>query len=235
MKQPVFRRILLKLSGEALSGDKDFGIDDKYVINLCRQIKAVHDLGVQIGIVVGGGNFWRGRSSAGMNRVTADHMGMLATTMNSLALSDSLQQLGVEAIVMGAVEIRSIVEANTSKKAIDSLNKGCIVIFAGGTGNPFFSTDTAAALRAAEIEAEVVFKATNVDGVYDSDPKCNPAAKRYERLTHDDVLRLKLGVMDATAAALCRDNQLKIAVFSLQEPYNIMRMVCGENIGTLVC
>lgn len=229
-----FKRVLLKLSGEALSGEKGMGIDEAYVLMLGRRLKEVVDLGVEVAIVVGGGNFWRGRSSGKMDRVTADHMGMLATTMNALALSDALLQAGLSPRVMSAIEMRAIAEPYIRKKALRHLEKGRIVVFACGTGNPYFSTDTAAALRAAEIDADVILKATNVDGVYDKDPKKFPEAKRYARLTHDEVLQKKLGVMDATAAALCRDNHINIAVFSLEDPSNICRMIQGEAVGTLV-
>ncbi len=234
MDVPVYNRILLKVSGEALAGEKKFGIDVEVLKTMSRMIKKVADTGVEVAIVVGGGNFWRGRTSVTMDRVTADHIGMLATMMNALALSDALEQTGVTTRVLSAVEIRQMAEPYIRKRAIRHLEKKRVVIFACGTGNPFFSTDTGAALRAAEIEADIFCKATMVDGVYDKDPNKYPDAKRYERVTHDDILKFDLKVMDATAAALCRDNKTTIMVFSMEDPENIYRIVCGENIGTLV-
>lgn len=229
-----YKRILLKLSGEALAGDKKVGIDDDVVNKITGKIKEVSDLGVEVAIVVGGGNFWRGRSSEKMDRVTADHMGMLATLMNSLALSDALEQHGAVTRVLSAVDVRQMAEPYIRKRAVRHLEKGRIVIFACGTGNPYFSTDTGAALRATEIGADIFLKATMVDGVYDKDPNKYPDAVRYEKVTHDEVLSSNLKVMDATAAALCRDNHTKIYVFSMEDPDNIVRVVKGENIGTLV-
>lgn len=234
MTELKYKRILLKISGEALAGDRRFGIDNDTLHVLGETIRRIMDLGAEIAIVVGGGNFWRGRTSEGMDRVTADHMGMLATAMNSLALSDALEQAGVTTRVLSAIEMRQIAEPYIRKRALRHLEKGRAVIFACGTGNPFFSTDTAAALRASEIEADIIFKATNVDGVYDRDPNAHADAIRYEHVTHDQVLQLNLGVMDATAAALCRDNAIAIAVFSMKDPENIVRMACGEKIGTIV-
>ncbi len=230
----VYKRILLKLSGEVLAGEKGTGIDFNKVEEVCKRIKTVTELGAQVAIVVGGGNFWRGRSSGNMDRVKADHMGMLATTINSLALSDTLIQLGVDARVQTAIEMRQVAEPYIRNKAIRHLEKGRVIIFGCGTGNPFFSTDTAAALRAVEIGADVIFKATNVDGVYDSDPKLNPDAVKYDTLTHHDVLANELHVMDSTAASLCMDNKVKILVFNLNDPDNIVKAVKGETIGTLV-
>lgn len=232
--EPVYKRILLKLSGEVLAGEKGTGIDFTKVEEVCKVVKECVDLGVQIAIVVGGGNFWRGRSSGKMDRTRADHMGMLATTINSLALGDCLEQLGVTARVQTAIEMRQIAEPYIRNKAIRHLEKGRVVIFGCGTGNPFFSTDTAAALRAAEICADVIFKATNVDGVYDSDPKKNPDAKKFTELTHHDVLQKELHVMDSTAASLCMDNGIEILVFNLNDPQNIKKAVLGEHNGTLV-
>ena len=229
-----YKRILLKLSGEALAGEKKIGIDDDVVRTITAKIKEVSDLGVQVAIVVGGGNFWRGRSSEKMDRVTADHMGMLATLMNSLALSDALEQHGAVTRVLSAIDVRQMAEPYIRKRAVRHLEKGRIVIFACGTGNPYFSTDTGAALRATEIGADIFLKATMVDGVYDKDPNKYPDAVRYEKVTHDEVLSSNLKVMDATAAALCRDNKTKIYVFSMEDPDNIVRVVKGENIGTLV-
>ena len=231
---PVYKRVLLKISGEVLAGDKGSGIDFDKVLDICRRVKECVDMGVQIAIVVGGGNFWRGRSIGKMDRTRADHMGMLATSINSLALADALEQLGVTARVQTAIEMRQIAEPYIRNKAVRHLEKGRVVIFGCGTGNPFFSTDTAAALRAAEIGADVIFKATNVDGVYDSDPKLNPNAKKYDTLTHNDVLQQGLHVMDSTAASLCMDNNIMILVFNLDSPDNIVRAMTGERIGTLI-
>ena len=232
--KPVYKRILLKLSGEVLAGEKGTGIDFDKVTEVCESIKECVDMGVEVAIVVGGGNFWRGRSSGKMDRTRADHMGMLATTINSLALCDALEQLGVTARVQTAIEMRQIAEPYIRSKAIRHLEKGRVVIFGCGTGNPFFSTDTTAALRGAEIGVDVIFKATNVDGVYDSDPKVNPDAKKYDTLTHHEVLSKQLHVMDSTAASLCMDNHIDILVFNLNDPHNIVDAVCGKTIGTVV-
>ena len=232
--KPVYKRLLLKLSGEVLAGEKGTGIDFEKVLDVCKRVKQCVDMGVQVAIVVGGGNFWRGRSSGKMDRTRADHMGMLATSINSLALADALEQLGVTARVQTAIEMRQIAEPYIRNKAVRHLEKGRVVIFGCGTGNPFFSTDTAAALRAAEIGADVIFKATNVDGVYDSDPKLNPDAKKYDTLSHIYVLQQGRHVMDSTAASLCMDNGIKILVFNLDNPDNIVSAVTGETIGTLV-
>ena len=230
----VYKRLLLKLSGEVLAGKEGKGVDFDTVDTICRAVKDAHDLGVQIAIVVGGGNFWRGRSSGNMDRTRADHMGMLATTMNSLALCDSLEQLGVPVRVQTAITMQQVAEPYIRNRAVRHLEKGRIVIFGCGTGNPFFSTDTAAALRAAEINADVIFKATNVDGVYDKDPNKYADAVRYDRLSHSEILAKGLNVMDSTAASLCRDNKIDILVFNLNNPGNIVRAVKGEQIGTLV-
>ncbi len=232
--KPVYKRVLLKLSGEVLAGDKGSGIDFDKVLEVCQRVKTCVDMGVQVAIVVGGGNFWRGRSSGKMDRTRADHMGMLATSINSLALADALEQLGVTARVQTAIEMRQIAELYIRNKAVRHLEKGRVVIFGCGTGNPFFSTDTAAALRAAEIGADVIFKATNVDGVYDCDPKTNPNAKKYDTLSHIDVLQQGLHVMDSTAASLCMDNEIEILVFNLENPDNIVAAMTGETIGTIV-
>jgi len=234
MSGPVYKRILLKISGEALAGEKKIGIDDAVLHKISATIKRVSDMGVQVAVVVGGGNFWRGRTSENMDRVTGDHMGMLATMMNALALSDAMEQAGAVTRVLSAVEIRQMAEPYIRKRAIRHLEKGRIVIFACGTGNPFFSTDTGAALRAAEIEADIFCKATMVDGIYDKDPNIFPDARKYETISHDEILQLNLKVMDATAAALCRDNKTSIMVFSMQDPDNIIRIINGEKIGTLV-
>lgn len=229
-----YDRILLKLSGEVLAGDKKQGIDFDTVANVCEIIKKCTDIGVQIGIVVGGGNFWRGRSSGSMDRTRADHIGMLATTMNALAVADTLESMGVPVRVQTAIEMRQIAEPYIRNKAIRHFEKGRVVIFGCGTGSPYFSTDTAASLRAAEIKADVMLKATNVDGVYDKDPNKFDDAVKFDTLTHADVVEKGYGVMDSTAAALCKDNNIPILVFNLQDPENIFRAVSGEDIGTLV-
>lgn len=223
------------MSGEVLAGDEGHGINFDYVNSICSYVKKASDMGVQIGLVVGGGNFWRGRSSGKMNRTRADSMGMLATVMNSLALCEALTQLGVNARVMSAINMQPIAEQYTARDAVKHLENGEVVIFGCGTGCPFFSTDTAAALRAAEIEADIIFKATNVDGVYDKDPNKYNDAVKYERLTHSEVLEKGLKVMDSTAASLCRDNGIAILVFNLNNPENIIKALKSENIGTLVC
>lgn len=232
--KPVYKRVLLKLSGEALSGSKGSGLDFDKVVEICASIKKCVDMGVQVAIVVGGGNFWRGRSSGKMDRTRADHMGMLATSINALAVADGLEQVGVTARVQTAIEMRQIAELYIRNKAVRHMEKNRVVVFGCGTGNPFFSTDTAAALRAAEIDADVIFKATNVDGVYDSDPKKNPDAKKFDTLSHLDVLQKGLHVMDSTAASLCMDNGIEILVFNLDDPENIVRAMVGEPIGTVV-
>lgn len=232
--QPKYKRILLKLSGESLAGNKTHGIDFDRVLEICKPVKQCADMGVQIGIVVGGGNFWRGRSSGKMDRTRADHMGMLATTINALGVADALEQLGLSVRVQTAIEMRQIAEPYIRNRAVRHMEKGRVVVFGCGTGNPFFSTDTAAALRAAEIDADIVMKATMVDGVYDSDPKTNPNAVKFNSLTFLDVLNRGLHVMDSTAASLCMDNHIPILVFSIDQPENIVRAVCGEPIGTII-
>lgn len=232
--QPKYKRILLKLSGESLAGEQTHGIDFDTVLNICRPIKECADMGVEIGIVVGGGNFWRGRSSGKMDRTRADHMGMLATTINALGVADALEQLGVQVRVQTAIQMQQIAEPYIRNRAVRHLEKGRVVVFGCGTGNPFFSTDTAAALRAAEIDADIILKATMVDGVYDSDPKKNPNAVKFESLSFMDVLNKNLQVMDSTAASLCKDNNIPILVFSINEPENIKKAICGEPIGTIV-
>ena len=217
-----------------MAGSQKHGIDFDTVQKICRPIKEVADLGVQVGIVVGGGNFWRGRSSGEMDRTRADHMGMLATVINALGVADGLEQLGVQVRVQTAISMQELAEPYIRNRAVRHLEKGRVVVFGCGTGNPFFSTDTAAALRAAEIDADIIMKATMVDGVYDSDPKKNPNAVKYDTLTFSDVLNQNLQVMDSTAASLCRDNHLPILVFSIEEPENIVRAVRGEPVGTLV-
>ncbi len=232
--EPKYKRILLKLSGEAMAGAASTGLDFDTVLRICAAVKECADMGVQIGVVVGGGNFWRGRSSGKMDRTRADHMGMLATTINALALADALEQLDCDVRVQSAITMNQIAEPYIRNRAMRHLEKGRVVIFACGTGNPFFSTDTASALRAAEIEADIIFKASMVDGVYDSDPKKNPAAVKFDRLSFLDVLNRDLKVMDSTAATLCRDNGIPILVFNLEDPQNIVRAVRGEAVGTIV-
>ncbi|HOQ76139.1 MAG TPA: UMP kinase [Thermoclostridium sp.] len=229
-----YRRIMLKISGEALAGEKGFGIDQDILNKISSYIKEAHDMGVDIGIVVGGGNFWRGRSSTGMDRTTADHMGMLATVINALALQDSLEGKGVPTRVQTALEMPRVAETYIRRRAIRHIEKKRVVIFACGTGNPYFSTDTAAVLRAAEIEAEVILLAKNVDAVYDSDPKQNPNARKYDRISFMDVLNQRLGVMDSTATSLCMDNNIPLVVFSIREPENIIKVLNGDNVGTFV-
>ena len=229
-----YKRILLKVSGEALSGEKGTGFDEATIASICAGIKAAYDLGAQIGIVVGGGNFWRGRSSGKMDRMDADKIGMLATVMNAIAVKDALRQQGVPAVVMTSSAMPQVADTFRSDKAIAELEAGKIVVFGGGTGNPIFSTDTASALRALEIGADAMFKAPMVDGVYDKDPHKYPDAVKYDTLTFTRVLDERLAVMDSTAATLCRDNGLPIVVFDLNEPANIARALQGENVGTIV-
>ena len=232
--EPKYKRILLKISGEALAGEGRFGISEEMTGRVARQVKEVHDLGVEVAIVVGGGNFWRGRSSNDIDRATADYMGMLATVMNALALQSALLAVGVKAKVQTAIEMREIAEPYARRKAISQLEHKDVVIFGAGTGNPFFSTDTTAALRAAEIDAEVILLAKKVDAVYSDDPEQNPNAIRYEELTHREVLEKDLKVMDSTAASLCRDNSICIHVFAIAEDGNVIKAVCGEKIGTVI-
>lgn len=236
MLKPKYKRIILKLSGESLAGPKKIGINQEVMINIAKQVNEVSELGVQVAIVVGGGNLWRGvsGSESGMDRATADYMGMLATVMNSLALQDALESQGVTTRVQTAIEMRQIAEPYIRRRAIRHLEKGRTVIFAAGTGNPYFSTDTTAALRAAEIEAEVILMAKSVDGVYDDDPRLNPSAKRYNDLKYIEILNQGLGVMDSTATSLCMDNRLPIIVFNINKDGNIKKIVMGEKIGTFV-
>lgn len=232
-----YKRVVLKLSGEALAGAQGFGIDPETIQSIARQIKDVCELGLETALVVGGGNIWRGASGAnkGMDRATADYMGMLATVMNALALQDALENIGVVTRVQSSVEMRQFAEPYIRRRAIRHLEKGRVVIFAAGTGNPYFSTDTTAALRAAEMEADAILMAKKgVDGVYDSDPKLNPNAKKYDKLDFLEVLNHGLQVMDSTAASLCMDNGIPLVVFNLETPGNIMRVVMGEEIGTIV-
>ena len=229
-----YRRVLLKVSGEALAGDTHFGLDEETIGAISKKIKEVTDMGVEVSIVVGGGNFWRGRSGENMDRTRADHMGMLATTINALALCSALENAGVETRVQTAIEMRAIAEPYIRSRAIRHLEKGRAVIFGCGTGNPFMSTDTAAALRAVETEADIILLAKKVDAVYDSDPNLNPDAKKLDALSFNEILGRELGVMDSTAASMCRDNNMPILVFGLDDPENIVRAVKGEQIGTLV-
>lgn len=231
---PKYKRVIIKLSGEALAGDKGFGIDPIIIKNICSKIKKAKDLGVEIAIVVGGGNIWRGRDGEGIDRATADYMGMLATVINALALQDALEHLGIDVRVQTAIEMKEIAEPYIRRRSIRHLEKGRIVVFASGTGNPFFSTDTTAALRAAEIDAEVILSAKKVDAVYDSDPNLNKNAKKIDKLTYIDVLNKGLKVMDSTAISLCMDNKIPVLVFGLNNPDNIVKVLCGENIGTIV-
>ncbi len=232
--EPKYKRVLLKLSGEALAGDKKTGLDYEVITTYAKSIKKCVDAGVEVAIVVGGGNFWRGRSSGAMDRTRADHIGMLATAMNALAVTDVLESIGVEARVQTAITMRQVAEPYIRGKALRHFEKGRVVIFGCGTGNPFFSTDTAAALRAAEIEADIFLKATMVDGVYDKDPHKFDDAKRYDKLTFSEVLANGLQVMDSTAAAMCKDNDIPIIVFDLARPDNIFDACMGEQVGTLV-
>jgi len=234
--KPSRRRVLVKLSGEALMGDADYGIDPAFLKRLAGEIRAMREEGIEVALVIGGGNLFRGAGLArsGMDRVTADQMGMLATVMNSLALQDSLESLGVYVRVMSAIRINEVCEDYIRRRAVRHLEKGRVTIFAAGTGSPFFTTDSAASLRAIEIEADLLVKATKVDGVYDSDPMKNPAARRYERLTYDEVLDRRLNVMDATAIVLCRDHDIPLRVVDLNEPGAMLRAALGEDVGTLV-
>lgn len=235
--EPVrYRRILLKIGGEALVGDMGYGIDDAFLTRVAREVKEVHDLGCEVALVLGGGNFFRGStgSAKGMERATADYMGMLATLINSLAMQEALERAGVQTRVMSALTVAPVAEPYIRRRATRHLEKNRVVIFAAGTGNPYFTTDTAASLRAMEIGAQVLCKATKVDGVYDADPMQVPGAKRYQKLTYIEVLQQNLKVMDSTAISLCMDNRLPILVFSLLEPGNIKRVVLGEPVGTLV-
>ncbi len=229
-----FKRVLIKLSGEALAGERGYGIDNETVKNIAGAIKNAQELGTEIAIVVGGGNIFRGRSGEEMDRTTADHMGMLATVINSLALQSTLENMGVLTRLQTGIEMNSIAEPYIRRRAMRHLEKGRVVIFGAGSGNPYFSTDTAAALRAAEIDAEMILLAKKVDGVYDYDPKDNPNAKKYDKLSYLDVVNQDLKVMDLTAITLCKDNNIPVRVFSLDEPDNIVRILQGEEFGTLI-
>ncbi len=235
-KTPKYRRVLLKLSGEALAGKNKFGIDFDVVKDVCQVIKECNDIGIEIGIVVGGGNFWRGLKdgSGKMERTRADHMGMMATVMNCLAVADVLEQMDVPVRVQTAIEIKSVAEPYIRLKADKHLRRGRVVIFGCGTGSPFFSTDTAAVLRAAEIDAEVILLAKNIDGVYNADPRFNPGAVKYDTISYDDVLAQHLAVMDSTATSLSMDNKIPVIIFALNDPQNIKRAIMGEHVGTIV-
>lgn len=234
MLEPKYKRVLLKVSGEALAGSQKQGIDFDTILSICEPIKRCVDMGVQIGIVVGGGNFWRGRSSGKMDRTRADHMGMLATVINALGVADALEQLGVDVRVQTAIAMQQVAEPYIRNRAVHHLEKGRVVIFGCGTGNPFFSTDTAASLRAAEIDADIILKATMVDGVYDKDPKKNNDARKYDSLSYVEVLNKGLAVMDSTAASMCKDNGIPLLVFSIDNPDNIYDAIMGKTVGTTV-
>ena len=235
-EKPAVQRVLLKLSGEALMGDDAYGINRETILRMANEVAEVSKLGVEVAVVIGGGNIFRGMAggAAGMDRATADYMGMLATVMNSLALADTMNNIGLTARVMSAISIEQVVEPYVRPKALQYLEEGKVVVFAAGTGNPFFTTDTAAALRGAEIGAQLVLKATKVDGVYTADPRKDPSATRYDKLTFDEAIAKNLGIMDATAFALCRDQKLPIKVFSIFKPGALKRVVMGEDEGTLV-
>ena len=233
--QPKYKRVLLKLSGEALAGDQRFGLNHEVIAEVVEQIVQVHKMGVQIGLVIGGGNFWRGRQGTNMDRTTADQMGMLSTVMNSLAMMDAIEQHGVPVRIQTALDMISLAEPFILRKALRHFEMGRIVIFACGTGNPYCSTDTAAALRACEIDADMLLMAKNVDGIYDSDPKTNPFAKKYEELKYADIINRGLKVIDFTAATMCMENNVPTLAFGLNEPNSIVRAVCGEEgLGTII-
>lgn len=234
MSEPKYKRVLLKLSGEALAGEKGFGIDTETMGKVCDSIKKVVESGVEVAIVVGGGNFWRGRKAEEMERTTADYMGMLATIMNGQALQDALEIRGLDTRLQSAIEMRQIAEPYIRRKAVRHLEKGRVVIFSGGTGNPFFSTDTCAALRATEINAEIILFGKTVDGVYDSDPKLNKDAKKFDEISYSEILSKNLKVIDSTAASLCRDNNVPTMIFAVSDSENILKAVYGENIGTII-
>ena len=236
MAKPIYNLIMLKLSGEALAGQEGFGINADRALDIARRVKEVKEMGVQVSIVIGAGNLWRGRVGVekGMDQATADYMGMLATVMNALALMDALEKLEVPTRVQSAIEMRAVAEPYIRRRAMRHLEKERVVIFGGGTGNPFFSTDTAAALRATEIGANVLIKATNVDGVYDRDPKCDPQAKKFDRLSYIDALQLRLEVMDSTALSLCMENKMPILVLNLSDPHALKKAILGEQVGTLI-
>ena len=232
--KPKYKRVLIKVSGEAMAGDQKFGINEEMTAQTAKMLKEVVEAGVQVAVVVGGGNFWRGRSSEKMNRASADYIGMMATIMNAIALQEALEADGVSTVVQTSIQMPQLAEVYNHRRALFHLEKGRVVIFGGGTGSPFFSTDTTASLRAAEVDAEVILMAKNIDAVYSDDPNKNPDAVKYTHLTHAEVLEKDLKVMDATAAAMCRDNNIAIHVFGLAEENGIMRAICGEEIGTIV-
>jgi len=232
--EPKYKRVILKISGEALTGEKNFGISEDMLKKVAEQIREVHDMGVQVAIVVGGGNFWRGRTSKSMDRSTADYMGMLATVINAMALQDAFETIGIPTRVQTAIEMKEVAEPYIRRKAVNHLEKGKVVIFGAGTGNPFFSTDTTAALRAAEIDADIILLAKKIDAVYSADPEKEANVVRYEALTHQEVLEKGLEVMDSTAASLCRDNNIDIHVFELAKEGNVMKAICGGKIGTVI-
>ena len=234
MEKCTYKRVMLKISGEALSGANGFGFDFDTVSRIAKEVKEIVDMGIEVGLVVGGGNIWRGRSGEGMDRTTADHMGMLATCINALALQDALEGIGVKTRVQTAIEMKEIAEPFIRRRAVRHIEKGRVVIFGAGSGNPYFSTDTAAALRAAEIEADVILLAKNVDGVYDKDPNKFADAKKYDTLTYMEVIEQGLQVMDTTATTLCMDNNIPILVFGIEGDGNIKRAMLGEKIGTIV-
>ena len=229
-----YKRVLLKLSGEAMAGEKHFGLDYPTVSNICKSIKECVDIGAEVAIVVGGGNFWRGRSSGEMERTRADHIGMLATVMNALSLADALESHGVDVRVQTAITMQAVAEPYIRNKAVRHLQKGRVVIFGCGTGNPFFSTDTAAALRSVEINADVILMAKMIDGVYSADPKKDPNAVRYDEISFSEILNKELAVIDSTAASLCRDNNMPVLIFSLEDPNNIVKAIQGDTIGTIL-
>ncbi len=232
---PIFKRVVLKISGESLAGQKGVGVDTETMNNISKKIKVLYELGVQVAIVVGGGNFWRGRDSRDMDRTTSDYIGMLGTVMNALAFQDSLELAGVDTRVQSAIDMKQVAEPYIRRKAVRHLEKGRVVIFAAGSGSPYFSTDTAAALRAAEIEAEVILLGKKgVDGIYSSDPKIDASAKKFDELSYIDILNLGLGIMDSTATSLCMDNKIPLIVFGIDEPENIVDVVIGKQIGTHV-
>lgn len=234
MPETKYKRILLKLSGEALGGEKGFGIDENVLKNISSKIQEIVSLNVQVAIVVGGGNFWRGRNNLGIERTTTDYIGMLATTMNSLALKDALECQGIKTKVLSSINMNKIAEEYTTRNAIEYLENNNVVIFAGGTGNPFFTTDTAAALRAVEIKADVILLAKTADGIYSADPKEDVNAVKYDNITYSDILNKELKVMDSTATSLCKDNNMPLVVFGIKDPENIVKAVKGETIGTIV-